>query len=1061
MKTKSVFCAMILVIFGSADRSFGQQYFSNVGGTQVWNSATANWAAISGGPYDTAWASGDAIFEGTAGTVTADTISANSLTFTVAGYKLTGGTITLTGPTNTVMVGTVTNASTLSGTAGLVKTGSGTLVLAAVTNLYSGGTLVSGGTLQVNSDGQLSAAGESLTLAGGTFRNTSPLNTTYRPLTLGAGGGTINLGYYLNYNGPITGGSGLFVSGSDFILAPPSANNIGTITMSGSRLFINNPNAMANNMAITITNTARLAFQSTAPTSFTNPVTFASGCGFCARVSNITLNTTNCAFPSSGSFSFNVDDAYTYPMQVVGSWPTLTGGLTLQVGGGNTNVGAVGATTISAPLTGPYSVTKTGTSTSPGTLVLAASNTFSGLIISSGTVKMGHVNALGTTNVTVNPGGILDLAGYNPQIRGIYDSASLGAVTSGVITNSGALATLSIIRANYGFGGTIAGPINVLIPSGGGSYQVLSGNNTYTGTTTIAGGSLELWNTNVLGTVSAGTSLTNGSLAMKGLQGIMNFAAEPLSINGSCYFYLNTDSILTNANWTGPMTLTSNAVFNITRAGGAGKPSLINLQGTITGAGGITKSDTNMVVMLSGANDFSGGTTLTSGLLLLGHPNGLGTGPVVLNTGVLDLNGNSATIGALNGTTSGAIVDLSAGSGTNTLTINQASSSTATCAISNGLNKTIALTKTGAGILTLNATNTFQGAVTINGGTLRIGVAAALTGNVSTITVNTGGTLDLYSQSLNNGSRNVVIAGPGAAGQSGALVNTANGAEAQVYTLTLSDDAAVGSTGNKLNVYGLLNGNGHVLTIGGTTEVNIRPNNAFVNLAGITINSGLLRLESNQGWTGTYTVNAGGKLDSYGANRIEAGNVFLNGGKLLNGGTGQMPAYWTGAFSVAATGGVDTAGGNITLSNAVTGTGALIVTGTNTLTLCGTNTFSGWLCVSNGTTTLKNASLAHANITVISNAVLNGNGTLHARIATGSADHAVIKGTLNLNTFALDLDVTGSLQGGAPFTLFEATEGGTLTGHFQQILDVPAGYTIAYRENSVQLVCAGTIFSIR
>lgn len=465
--------------------------------------------------------------------------------------------------------------------------------------------------------------------------------------------------------------------------------------------------------------------------------------------------------------------------------------------------------------------------------------------------------------------------------------------------------------------------------------------------------------------------------------------------------------------------------------------------------------------MLSGANDFSGGTSLTSGLLLLGHPNGLGTGPVNLSNGVLDLNGNSATIGALSGTINGAIVDLSAGAGTNTLTIDQATSSTATCALSNGLNKTIALTKTGAGILTLNATNTFQGAVTVNGGTLRIGVAAALTNTVALITVNNGGTLDLYSQSLNNGSRNVVIAGPGAAGQSGALVNTANGAEAQVYTLTLAEDATVGTTGNKLNIYGTLNGNGHVLSVGGVGEINIRPNNAFSNLAGITINSGLLRLESSQGWTGRYTVNANGRLDSYGANRIEAGNVFLNGGTLLNGGTGQMPAFWTGTFSLAGTGRMDTAGGNIALSNAVTGAGALIVTGTNTLTLCGTNTFSGWLCVSNGTVTLKNAALAHANITVVSNAVLNGNGTIHARIAEGVAERATIKGSFNLDGFALDLDVSGTLQGGAPFTLFEATEGGTLSGHFQQLLDMPAGYTIAYKGNTVQLVCAGTIFSLR
>jgi len=630
-----------------------------------------------------------------------------------------------------------------------------------------------------------------------------------------------------------------------------------------------------------------------------------------------------------------------------------------------------------------------------------------------------------------------------------------------VITNSGAPATLSIVRANYGFGGTIAGPISLLIPSGGGAYQVLSGNNTYTGLTTVASGSsLEIWNTNVLGTVGVGTILTNASLSMKGLQSTMVFAPEPLSVGGTCYLYLNTDSTLTNAIWTGPIALASNSVFNITRAGGTGKLSLIDLQASITGSGALTKWDTNTAVMLSGANDYSGGTTLTSGLLKLGSATGLGTGPVTLTLGQLDLNGRSATIGSLSGTTNGVIVDLSAGSGvTNTLTVNQTVNGNMLGAISNGLNKTLAFVKTGNAVLTLSATNTFQGPVAINGGTLKLGVAAALTGNVATVTVNSGGTLDLYYQSLNNGSRTVVIAGPGAAGQSGALANTGvGGSEAQVFNLTLSDDASIGSTGNKLNIYGTLNGGGHVLTVVGTGEINIRPNNGFVNLAGVTVNSGLFRLESSQNWAGPYTVNAGGKLDTYGTPRTEAGAVNLNGGRLLNGGTGQMPATWTGAFSLTGTSVVDTTGGNITISNAVSGAGALTKIGTNTLALCGACSFGGALCVSNGTVTL-NGSLAHANIAVVSNAVFNGSGTVHARIVNGVSDTVAVKGAINLTGLSLVLDVSGLPSGAGPYTLVDATNG-ALVGRFAAVADVPAGYAVAYYGNKVQLVSSGTLIKV-
>jgi hypothetical protein len=315
----------------------------------------------------------------------------------------------------------------------------------------------------------------------------------------------------------------------------------------------------------------------------------------------------------------------------------------------------------------------------------------------------------------------------------------------------------------------------------------------------------------------------------------------------------------------------------------------------------------------------------------------------------------------------------------------------------------------------------------------------------------------MNSQNFLVGSRTVVIAGPGAAGQSGALVNTGGGNEASVFNLTLSGNAAVGSTGNKLNVYGTLNGGGNGLTVAGTGETNIRLGNGLQNLAGITVNTGLLRLESNQNWPGTYTVNAGGKLDTYGTPRTVAGQVTLNDGRLANGGTGAMHAIWTGALSLSGTCVVDTVGGNMILSNAVTGTGSLTKVNTNTLTLAGACSFGGALSVSNGTVTL-NGSLAHANVTVASGAALNGSGTIHARLVDGTPDTMVAQGALTLSGLTLDLDVTGAPSNG-PFTLVDAT-GGTLSGRFAAVSDVPAGYAVSYQDKRVLLTASGTLISL-
>ena len=163
-----VVLGIIFASFTGAVRAAGL-YFSSAAGT-VWDDSAvnANWSTVSGGPYSQFWTDGsDAYFEGTAGVVSVqNTIaSVNSLNFSVDGYTLSGGSITLTGAGGNITTGTGTDviSSQLGGAVGLTKLGSGTLILTN-TNLFSGQATVGSGTLQLGTgvsgqDGSISGAG--------------------------------------------------------------------------------------------------------------------------------------------------------------------------------------------------------------------------------------------------------------------------------------------------------------------------------------------------------------------------------------------------------------------------------------------------------------------------------------------------------------------------------------------------------------------------------------------------------------------------------------------------------------------------------------------------------------------------------------------------------------------------------------------------------------------------------------------------------------------------------------------------------------------------------------
>jgi autotransporter-associated beta strand protein len=139
---------------------------ANLGGSGIWSTGDANWWNTNLGTPQ-AWKDGsDAVFWGTAGAVTASTVSANSLAFKTTGYSVDSGTLTMLGAPSNFTVDsnvTATIGSTMAGTNTLWKLGPGTLILSNPNNLNTATTngggwrIEGGGTLRLIADGSLGA----------------------------------------------------------------------------------------------------------------------------------------------------------------------------------------------------------------------------------------------------------------------------------------------------------------------------------------------------------------------------------------------------------------------------------------------------------------------------------------------------------------------------------------------------------------------------------------------------------------------------------------------------------------------------------------------------------------------------------------------------------------------------------------------------------------------------------------------------------------------------------------------------------------------------------------
>ena len=371
----------------------------------------------------------------------------------------------------------------------------------------------------------------------------------------------------------------------------------------------------------------------------------------------------------------------------------------------------------------------------------------------------------------VNPGGTVTINGSSTL--SLDDSGvDLTAATTNFVVNCPVQLTSS---STWGvaagrtatFNGIIRGYPGFLV-SGGGTV-ILSGSNTFAGTTSIGNlGIINIQHASALGSTSVGTSVSQGASLQ--LQGGISFVAEPLTLASGTSITVLLQNVSGNNTWNGPIGTSGSGQF-VRIASDSG---LLTLAGTITGndpatsvvlqgAGNILVSGkvTGTSGLFSGStgagtrtlnnpsNDFSGNTTMSGGTLRLGAsgviPDGSGKGNLVMiptspNVATLDLAGFNETINGLtNSGTGSSVVDNSAGNATLTVGGNN-QTSTFGGVIKNSAGN-LALTKIGSGTLTLSGTNSYTGNTAVNGGTLQILLPSLATN--STISVSQGAVLQL------------------------------------------------------------------------------------------------------------------------------------------------------------------------------------------------------------------------------------------------------------------------------------------------------------------------------
>ncbi len=529
---------------------------------------------------------------------------------------------------------------------------------------------------------------------------------------------------------------------------------------------------------------------------------------------------------------------------------------------------------------------------------------------------------------------------------------------------------------------TFASPLDAsnvggLTKSGSGTLA-LSVANAYSGTTTVAGGVLQLQN-------QAGVP-DNTALAVSGGTFDLNGYSKNLNIISASPGGLITSQAVGTA-------------VNLNLSAGQGATGAEYVAGTVLsdGAGTLSlavTSNNGSGLQITSSNAFSGGTTINDSYVRLNNPSALGTGPINIsnggfvmlwwNTGSGTLANNfvlntigGAQVGSQQPNQKAAIFADGGGggyvgatpAGTYTLTgsITLAANGGIDAFPSNpllvegpisgpgGLFKGIAGGGNGGGLVTLtNTNNSYQGGTTLNNGVLDFVAGALPFSTTSPNIVFNGGTLQW------------------------AVGNTQD-VSAGIAPISSGQSAMTDTNGNTVTFATGLNGSGGLTKIG----------------------AGTLVLSAVNSYGGTTNIN-GGTLSANNASAIPSGGAITFGGGVLQYTAASSGNDYSSLNQIINSGGaiaIDTNGQSVTFNGSLpaSNTGGLTKIGSGTLTLNGVNAYGGATSINGGTLSLGSALPAGSTVSF-------GGGSLQYTASTNTVDYSSV---IQNSTGPIAIDTNG------------------------------------------------------
>ncbi|MEP7184856.1 MAG: autotransporter-associated beta strand repeat-containing protein [Rhodanobacter sp.] len=499
--------------------------------------------------------------------------------------------------------------------------------------------------------------------------------------------------------------------------------------------------------------------------------------------------------------------------------------------------------------------------------------------------------------------------------------------------------THSIIRVGDGttagagykatIGSVLAGD-SMLVKTDAGTL-VLGADNSYTGGTTINGGTLQLGTGGTSGSIT-GDVTDNGSLVFERSDDVT--FGDSISGSGSLQHAGTGRLILTGANTYSGGTTISNGALQIGNGGHSGsitgdvkdngsfvfdQSNVHTFGGTVIGTGSLEQGGAGTLI-LTGSNTYTGGTTISNGklqigsggitgsitgdvanngFLVFGHRNDVTFNGSVSGTGSLEQAGKGKlTLAGASAYKGGTLISdgsLEIGNGGSTGSISGDVTDNSALVFNRSDDVTFegivsgsgSLTQTGAGRLSLTGASTYAGGTRVTGGTLEIRPGATL--GTGTITVgNDKGSYDSkYTLQVDSGvslSNRIALAGYGTLDNAGVLGGNVDvGVSGQdskfVWSPTVLNHDGGSIRGNDAGV--MLNG--YSSTVKNSSGGTIEGGNIGVEL----VYGGLV---SNDGVGSTIRSTGGIAVQTF----FEVSGVENTGGGLITGGAAAVDLHYGG-----------------------------------------------------------------------------------------------------------------------------------------------------------------------